>query len=158
MPEPSERDLNAVIGRPEGFFAVGDGGVFVTSHGDGEWVAHDTPVAANLLDVATDHELTIVAVGTGGVIVTSLDLGATWTLSASNTDSSLYGVAWTGAEFVTVGNQGTVLVSPDGLDWSRVDLGTDAKIGAIASNGVLTVAMAEDGQALVTTGDGQWTH
>ena len=59
-----------------------------------------------------------VAVGDGGVILTSAD-GATWTERDSGTAARLYGVAWSGSQFVAVGSHGKMPTSPDGVTWSE---------------------------------------
>jgi hypothetical protein len=58
-----------------------------------------------------------VAVGANGTILTSPDT-VTWTSRVSGTINLLYGVAWSGAEFVAVGFYGTILTSPDGITWT----------------------------------------
>ncbi len=42
----------------------------------------------------------------------------TWTTQTSGTDNVLRGVVYAGGQFVAVGNQGTVLTSPDGVTWT----------------------------------------
>ncbi len=156
---PSAQNFNSVIGHDEDYLVVGDAGVFVTGRPGGDWTVGTTPTTANLFDLASNSGPTIVAVGTGGTIVTTFDLGNTWAEQTSGTDASLYGVVWTGAEFIAAGSRGTILTSSDGLSWSQVDVGIDSKFSAIETNGSLTVAITEDGRAVMTTGDGQWsTH
>jgi hypothetical protein len=58
-----------------------------------------------------------VAVGDGGVILTSSD-GVAWTAQASPTASNLNGLVWTGTALVAVGSGGAVLTSADGLTWT----------------------------------------
>jgi len=54
---------------------------------------------------------TFVAVGEGGVILTSPD-GVTWTKRASGTENTLHGVTYGNGTFVAVGEGGVILTSP----------------------------------------------
>lgn len=58
-----------------------------------------------------------VAVGDGGLILTSTD-GLAWTGQPSPVTVNLRGVAWSGARFVAVGDDATVLRSDDGYVWT----------------------------------------
>jgi hypothetical protein len=132
---PTTRDLYGVASEPVGsltprFWAVGDGGTILLSPSSpaGTWVSQTAPVAANLRAVAMnrllpDNVLICVAVGEGGTILRSTDT-ATWTQVDSGTLRNLYGVAYTGSGsgggFVAVGEQNTILWSPNGLAWSNV--------------------------------------
>ena len=58
--------------------------------------------------------LTLAACGTSGG-----GGGATWTPRASWTTNSLSGVAYVNGLFVAVGDRGTILTSPDGVNWTR---------------------------------------
>ncbi len=78
--------------------------------------------AASLRDVAWNGSL-YVAVGNGGIILTSSD-GVTWYPRNSGTTASLLAVVWDGAEWVVVGtlpdagSSGITLTSPNGINWS----------------------------------------
>ena len=72
--------------------------------------------------VGTNGEV-LVAVGQGGIIVTSAD-GLTWEKQDSRTTNWLAGIAWCGTQFVAVGAGATVLTSPDGFCWTVQDMGT----------------------------------
>src|SRR5207249_602107 len=64
---------------------------------------------------------TFVAVGDGklddSIILTSTN-GATWNSANSGTGKNLRGVAYGNGMFVAVGNDGTILNSLDGADWT----------------------------------------
>lgn len=59
---------------------------------------------------------TLVAVGTGGTILSSPD-GRVWTRQNSGTSEWLVAVAFGAGQFVAVGDHGTILTSPDGATW-----------------------------------------
>ena len=71
-----------------------------------------------------------VVVGSCGDILTSVN-GQTWARRDSGTNMDLSDVAWTGKEFIAVGQAradkyspkpsvGLILTSPNGIDWKRV--------------------------------------
>jgi hypothetical protein len=66
-----------------------------------------------------------IAVGNNGLILRSIDGGATWEQHASGTTENLYCVAWGYAYGVTtwvaVGATGIILKSVDGIDWSEAN-------------------------------------
>jgi hypothetical protein len=73
------------------------------------------------------------------------------------TGNSLMGVAWNGVHYVAVGHLGTVLTSPDGIDWTTRSSGTDARLSGIAWNGSHFIAVGESG-AILSSPDGiNWT-
>ncbi len=59
-----------------------------------------------------------VGVGQPGALQVTTDGGATWFRAATPPDVHLWDVRWTGAGFIAVGGRGTVLESPDGLQWT----------------------------------------
>jgi hypothetical protein len=93
-----------------------------------------------------------VAVGAGGVILTSPD-GAGWSIHPSRVGNALHSVAWNGKQFVAVGDVGTVLVSPDGISWMSCNSGTNYDLHAIAWDGKELVATVADGRSNLPTGE-----
>ena len=102
--------------------AVGENGVILTST-DGTtdpWVsASNIPTDEALKGITwEDTNNQFLAVGAGSTILTSSD-GDNWTLQEVSGDITLESVAWTGSEYVVVGDSGTVLMSTDvaGTTW-----------------------------------------
>ena len=62
---------------------------------------------------------TVVICGGRGVIRRSTDSGATWASVNSGTSANLRKITWDGSQFMIVGDAGTVLISSDGLSWTR---------------------------------------
>ena len=60
---------------------------------------------------------TFVAVGRGGLILTSAD-GTTWTSRTTYTSNDLYDVTYGNSKFVAVGLYGTTVTSSDGITWT----------------------------------------
>ena len=49
-----------------------------------------------------------------------------WTnVNPNPTSNALLDILWDGARFIVLGSNGTILTSPDGLTWSRNNIGTD---------------------------------
>ncbi len=116
-----------------------------------------------------------VAVGYGGQVFSSDD-GDTWDRQV-DTDSmlgkSLYGVTWSGSEFVAVGEiwdpdvpgwNALVATSPDGLDWSYRNLGALGLLFDVTWNGERYIAVGYSGVwgismgLIATSADGlEWT-
>ena len=60
---------------------------------------------------------TFVAVGRGGLILTSSD-GTTWTSRTTYTTSDLEDVTYGNSKFIAVGEYGTTVTSSDGITWT----------------------------------------
>lgn len=74
----------------------------------------------------------VVVVGKAGLIRISDDDGASWTEKNSNTASTLRQVRYGNGEFVAVGENGTMVVSPNGNVWAVVAQDTAAHLYAIS--------------------------
>lgn len=89
----------------------------VPEDGGFRWTRVSTlPVAAVASAPGSGHAR-YVAVGDGGLILTSPD-GIAWTGQPSPVTVNLRGVAWSGVRFVAVGDDQTVLRSDDGYTWT----------------------------------------
>ena len=137
--------------------AVGANATIITSNDQGStWTLRQAPASVSnvtLNGVATgypDGQL-YVAVGAGGVILTSPD-GITWTPRTSNTTQPLYKVRWVG-QFVAVGGAGAILTSPDGITWTPRTSGTSNDLLHIASNMNLVV-VGQAGTILTSSNGG----
>jgi autotransporter-associated beta strand protein len=83
----------------------------------------------------------------------------TWHVRDSGTSKRLNDVAFGHDKFVAVGEEGTILVSPDGAAWLPVDSGTPARLDAIAfGNGVFVAVGGLGSKPMFTSPDGlHWT-
>lgn len=83
----------------------------------------------------------------------------TWHLRNAGTDKRLTDVAYGNGYFVAVGEEGTILRSPNGADWSPVSSGTVARLDAIAfGNGVFVAVGGLGNKPMFTSPDGaNWT-
>ncbi len=153
------RNLNSVIWdqliKSSGFIAVGDEGRVLIS-GDGEeWLREDIETKENLNDVSTNGEV-IVAVGTNGAIFRR---GLTTWEDVSYSENDLFGVHWTGESFVAVGEDGTVLRSPNGSNWEEANSGVGADLNSLdqqefVGDGARLIAVGMKGTIITSTDQG----
>lgn len=144
-------------------FTVSAGGA-----GGGSWVARASPAAYLLNGLAYGNSV-FVAVGYNRTILTSGD-GISWT--ARTAPDSLYtdtrAVAWTGSEFVLVGDKTvgagtipTVATSPDGVTWTRrawtSNTASDTVNAVGTGAGKLMVGTLGGALAYSTDGGASWT-
>ncbi|MER3480299.1 MAG: hypothetical protein C4327_07400 [Meiothermus sp.] len=74
--------------------------------------------------------------------------GATWTAQTSGTTNDLIGVTYGNGIFVAVGLNGTLLTSPDGVEWTGRYSDSDLK-GITYGNGTF-VAVGQNGTILTS--------
>lgn len=117
------------------------------------WTQSAAPTAQDLWSIC--HSNQFVAVGTGGVILTSPD-GQSWTTQQSGTSNWLVAVAYCNDRYVAVGDQGIILTSPDGIAWTQRKNG-GARLNGVAYSTGIYLAIGEGG-TVVTSSDGvTWT-
>jgi hypothetical protein len=79
-----------------------------------------------------------------------------WHAQNSDTSENLYGVTWSGSQFVAVGT-GAILTSPDGRTWTAQNSDTPQVLEGVTWSGSQFVAVGYSG-AIVTSPDGRtWT-
>ena len=80
--------------------------------------------------------LTIIGLTYAPITVTGMPV----TSQSSGTGDNLNGVAWSGTQFVAVGEGGTILTSPDGVTWTSRSSGTAITLLSVAWSGTKFVA------------------
>jgi photosystem II stability/assembly factor-like uncharacterized protein len=163
------------------YVSVGEFGSITTS-GDGvNWALELSPESATntiLLGVAGDTNL-LVAVGEGGLIafstnslstiittnqqggnVTNMvsDLGLVWHEADSPTAETLQGVAKFNGVYYAVGNNGAVVNSSNGTNWT---LGTPAgsvTFSGLAASSDRLVAVGDNGAAFISLDGATWSN
>lgn len=89
---------------------------------------------------------------------TATTLGVSWTSQATGTTSVLNGVTWGNNQFVAVGDNGTILTSPDGVTWtSRTSGSTEWLSGVAWSGGTFAVVGGSAGNILTSPDGATWT-
>jgi len=91
-----------------------------------------------------------------GLIFTSPD-AVTWTQRTvpGSSPSDLHAVTWSGTQFVAVGDNGTVLTSPDGAGWTRYN--SYASLVGVASSGVVYAGVDAFGNIYTSPDASTWT-
>jgi len=120
------------------YVAVGNSGAVITSPDASydSWTARDSNTTATLKAV-TKGNGRLVAVGSGSIITTSDDNGSTWTAQppVDSHGYSLYGVTWTGSQFIAVGQYGMILTSSNGINWTETFHESYKSFYAVLSHG-----------------------
>lgn len=99
----------------------------------------------------------LVDVGAGGAVFWTTD-GASWTPSTSGVTSNLNAVQYQNGLFVTMGDMGTILTSPDAITWTVRTSPTANALYALIGNGSgQVVAVGENGTILVSSNSTDWT-
>jgi len=128
------------------------------------WSSSDTGIATISNAVGSNGQATSVASGTTTITASSGAISnataitiAPWILVNSGTSNDLHGVAWSGTQFVAVGDANTILTSPDGITWTAQASGTYAYFYGTAwlNSHFVTVG---NGNNILTSPDGTtWT-
>ncbi len=96
-----------------------------------------------------------VAVGGGGVIITSAD-GTNWTNQTSPTLNSLAHVAYFDDHFLAVGERGTVLSSPNGENWTIIPSNVTNALSSVAYGNGSFVIVGSQGTVLQSSTGQNW--
>ena len=121
-----------------------------------EWLWSNPLPQGNRLNGVAYGGGAFVAVGSSGVILTSLD-GSAWTPRFPDTRADLFDVAWNGKLFVAVGSGGAAFTSPDGVFWAGQPTGSAATLSRLAWNGTLLTAVGGSGTILTSPDGSAWT-
>ena len=73
------------------------------------------------------------------------------------TESGLFGLIWSGTQFVGVGNSGIIRTSPDGLSWTYQNSGTAESLLNVAWSGTRFTAVGNHGTILTSPDGVSWT-
>jgi len=92
------------------------------------------------------------------VTVTVPPPGVLWATQTSGTSVGLYGVTWSGTQFVAVGLSGTILTSPDGVTWIARTSGTPTvNLFGVTWSGTQFVVVGSVGTILTSPDGVTWT-
>jgi len=101
-----------------------------------------------------------VAVGTGGLVLTSQD-GFKWTIRDSGTTKHLYDVTWNihSKKFVAVGIDGTIIRSTNGINWVSSPCPPPIRhLRSVTSFGTKYIAAGDNGKLITSTDGLNWTN
>jgi hypothetical protein len=138
------------FGSPDKFYVSYDGVI---------WTNTPAPVSEQIRAVyATPAGF--IAVGDNGTIITSNDLGVTWSVETSGTTANLLAVHFNSVTnlYLTVGTGGKILSSADGSNWNTNVSGVTITLNAIAYNptGIGYVVVGAAGTALLSLTGSTW--
>ena len=152
--------LWSVARTPTHYVAVGDYGTILSSPNGIDWDLELIPLSVTnsiLLGVGGSSNL-LLAVGTQGTVLWGTNVFLWNEVLPRPTTNDLQGVCHDGAQFILTGGNGTILTSPNAVDWTRRPTPTSAFLMSVASfpNGLVVVG--EDG-IILTSNDGgmNWT-
>ncbi len=80
-----------------------------------------------------------------------------WDVQQSGTSDPLCAVAWSGSQFVAVGDNGTILTSPDGSSWSAQNAGTSELLQGMVWSGSQFVVVGGRGIILTSPNGSSWS-
>ncbi len=83
--------------------------------------------------------------------------GMMWHAQNSGTSNSLNAVAWSGSQFVVMGEAGIILTSPDGRTWTAQHSGTSKVFNGVVWTGSQFVAVGFGGTILTSPDGRTWT-
>jgi len=116
---------NGISGNGAIYLVVGDNGIVQTSNDLATWItATNTGTGSTQLNAVTWDGTRFIVVANGGVIFSS-NTGSSWTslpsiiTGQSNTLPDLYGITWNGLQYVAVGEENSLLLSEDALNWAN---------------------------------------
>lgn len=109
------------------FVAVGDSGKILLSNDGLSWVSHDIASNYYLYDAVSDGSQFVLVgdlIGSASEAIlrtTTPDTPASWSSASTvpNTGNRLEAITWNGALFVSTGQNGLILTSPDADNWTR---------------------------------------
>jgi hypothetical protein len=125
------------------------------------WTIRTSGTTDNLYAI-TSSNYQYVAVGGNSTtyqdtILTSPD-GSAWTIrTTGNTNTWLYGITWSGSQFVAVGQNGAIFTSPDAITWTRHLTGNTSFLESIVWSGSQFVAVGANGTILTSPDGNTWT-
>ncbi len=136
---------SAVASDGSQWVAVGDDGTILTSPDGARWTTRASVTDKRLAGVASGASQWV-AVGQRAIVLTSPD-GETWTprngqaygttirRSSRHPTEFLRGVAGDGAQWLTVGDQGTIATSSDGVTWTRQGSVSRERLAGVTAGG-----------------------
>ena len=135
------------------YVAVGDRGRILTSSDGSTWTPRDVAFNTNDFDSVAFGAGHFVAIA-DRYIYTSAD-GLTWTSGGTRpfpyTDTAK-DLIFAGGQFVSVGDDGDIRTSPDGLNWTSQTSGTSNDLHSVAFENGLYVAVGS-GSTILTSSD-----
>lgn len=162
--QPSSYHLGVAYGNGQ-FVVVGADKLHILTSSDGEeWIARDTGASTSwgfsFVDVIWNGSLftSVTSAGSGHPFIYSSTDGTNWDdVFSDYRQEDLYGVVWSGSQFVVVGKDGYIVTSYNGVAWSKQTSGTTASLMGIAWSGDQFVTVGDNGTILTSPDGIYWT-
>jgi len=123
-----------------------------------QWDLKDSSTTVDLYGVWIDDAgATAFAVGAAGTIVRSDDGGESWQALNSNVSDDLFGVFGIGTEIYAVGENGVILHSTDGMQFSPEDSQTGVGLHSVWASDPMRVFVGGAGSLMLRSIDGGTT-
>ncbi|HHH36327.1 MAG TPA: hypothetical protein ENK48_05795 [Gammaproteobacteria bacterium] len=136
------------------YVAAGTAGTLITSPDGIAWTARNSGTSQTLRAVAEGNN-SLLAVGDGGILLSSTDGGLGWTiatpLGSGTSTPDFLEVAWNGTQFLITGQNAAMLASRNGIQWLDIrQVPSSLDILATAWNGNQFVAVGSGGLILAS--------
>jgi hypothetical protein len=144
------------------FVVVGNSGTILTSFDGVTWVAQFSGSTGALFGVTYGNGQFVIAGATFGkcLIITSSN-GSSWTAKSWIPTNNLHGISYGNSGFVAVGDNGTILFSPDGMSWAIQSFASGNLKGVTYDNGCF-ISVGEnsggDGTIVASPNGSSWTE
>jgi hypothetical protein len=153
------------------YVAAGFNGKIATNHSttlsSTAWTVKTLPFPNhNELDGISYVNGRFIATGRGGALAVSQDGGGTWTIFDPDTiapnlkNNTLYAAAFAGGLYLVIGDRGTILFSPDAINWAQeTTVPTTQNLYSVDFGNAEFIIVGTAGTILQspTGGDGTWT-
>ncbi len=142
------------------FWCVGSGVVLNSTDGI-NWINPNTGAAVSGSSIGYNGSCYVIT--SSSSVRYSDDDGANWNLINLGTIFGwsyrmLWDITWDGSQFVVVGDQGTVVTSPDGIAWTEQTSPVSEHLRAISYNGTTFAAIGNGGAIITSTDGASWTQ
>lgn len=153
-------NLNAVTYKYGNFIGVGTDNTVAISTNGTTWMKTLMGSANQFYGVTAGSPIVgVVAVGASGKIMGSTDWGYSWSFKTSPTTNTLNDVTYGNGLYVAVGDNSTILTSPDGTVWTVRSASTSVPttLRGVTFSGTQFVAVGYGGTVVTSTNGITWT-
>lgn len=155
-------DMNFVFNVSTFLIGIGNNGYMTRGASENALVAM-TPVTSEKLNYGSQRVFTSanndgVIVGNNGVVLLTVDKGATWTIQTSGTANHLNKVGFYNNMYIAVGDNGTIITSPDGVSWTVRNSGVATHLKGVCFLNSRFIVVGDAGIILTSTDGITWTN
>ncbi|UFH52715.1 T9SS type A sorting domain-containing protein [Spirosoma sp. KNUC1025] len=153
-------NLSAITNKYGLFIGVGTDNTVALSSNGTTWMKGLIGTTSQLNGVTVGSPVVgVVTVGTNGIILGSSDGGYSWSIKTSPTTNTLNDITYGNSLYVAVGNNSTILTSPDGTTWTVRYANTPVPVTlrGVTYSGGQFVAVGYGGVVLTSLNGISWT-